>query len=86
MAFYYDWRWSGKIRWCKKTPLTPKNERPRCGARTRCGAPCQARAVWCVETNQPRNGRCRMHGGLSTGPKTDEGRAAVATSNRERSK
>jgi hypothetical protein len=26
----------------------------------------------------PRNGRCRMHGGLSTGPKTPEGKARVA--------
>ena len=38
---------------------------PRCGARTRRGAPCQAPAM--------ANGRCRMHGGLSTGPKTPEG-------------
>jgi hypothetical protein len=29
-------------------------------------------------------GRCRMHGGLSTGPKTKQGRAARAQSNRRR--
>src|ERR1700681_2501907 len=38
---------------------------PRCGAknrrRTACGCPAM------------RNGRCRLHGGLSTGPKTAEG-------------
>ena len=37
-----------------------------CGAKTRGGAACR---------NMPmRNGRCRMHGGGSTGPKTAAGR------------
>jgi hypothetical protein len=40
---------------------------PRCGARTRRGTACQAPAM--------RNGRCRMHGGPSTGPRTPEGLA-----------
>jgi len=31
----------------------------RCGARTRSGKPCQSPAM--------KNGRCRMHGGPSTG-------------------
>jgi hypothetical protein len=31
------------------------------------------------------NGRCRMHGGLSTAPKTPEGRRRIAESNRSRS-
>lgn len=41
---------------------------PRCGARTRRadGRPCQAPAV-------RGKRRCRMHGGLSTGPRTPEG-------------
>jgi len=38
---------------------------PRCGARTRKGTPCRAPAM--------ANGRCRMHGGKSTGPRTPEG-------------
>ena len=38
---------------------------PRCGARTRRGTPCQCPAM--------ANGRCRLHGGWSTGPKTAEG-------------
>ena len=38
---------------------------PRCGAKNRCGSPCQCPAM--------SNGRCRMHGGLSTGPKTAAG-------------
>jgi len=38
---------------------------PRCGAKTRKGTPCKAPAM--------ANGRCRMHGGKSTGPRTPEG-------------
>jgi hypothetical protein len=37
----------------------------RCGARTRSGASCKSPAM--------QNGRCRMHGGTSTGPRTSEG-------------
>jgi hypothetical protein len=40
---------------------------PRCGARTRAGCPCRQPAM--------ANGRCRMHGGLSTGPRTPAGLA-----------
>jgi len=43
---------------------------PRCGARTRCGGTCRQPAM--------KNGRCRLHGGLSTGPRTPEGRARCA--------
>jgi hypothetical protein len=38
---------------------------PRCGARTRSGGCCRQPAM--------PNGRCRMHGGRSTGPRTPEG-------------
>jgi len=38
---------------------------PRCGARTRSGASCRQPAV--------PNGRCRFHGGKSTGPRTAAG-------------
>jgi hypothetical protein len=38
---------------------------PRCGARTRAGGCCRQPAMG--------NGRCRMHGGLSTGPRTPAG-------------
>ena len=53
---------------------TYKRYRPKCGAKTRVGHPCRAPVVWDKENNQPKNGRCRMHGGLSTGPKTIEGK------------
>jgi hypothetical protein len=38
---------------------------PRCGAKTRSGTPCKGPAM--------ANGRCRMHGGKSTCPRTPEG-------------
>ncbi len=40
-----------------------------CGAKTRAGAPCKGLAM--------PNGRCRMHGGPSTGPRTPEGLARL---------
>jgi len=40
---------------------------PRCGARTRAGCGCRQPAM--------ANGRCRFHGGKSTGPRTEAGRA-----------
>jgi hypothetical protein len=40
-----------------------------CGARTRRGSGCRSPAM--------PNGRCRMHGGGSTGPKTAAGRERV---------
>ncbi len=54
-------------------PVTPKRERPKCGARTRAGGRCKAPATWDYERDRPRSGRCRMHGGLATGPRTPEG-------------
>jgi hypothetical protein len=46
---------------------------PRCGAKTRRGTLCMAPAM--------KNGRCRMHGGCSTGPKTPEGLARSQKAN-----
>lgn len=43
----------------------------RCGARSKAGTPCQRPAV-------KQTGRCRRHGGKSTGPRTEEGRARIA--------
>jgi len=49
----------------------------RCGAYARTtGNPCQAKAL--------TNGRCKNHGGMSTGPKTPEGRQAIAQATRQR--
>ena len=46
----------------------------RCRAKTRRGTACQRPA-------NKKNGRCRLHGGQSTGPKTAEGRAKIAAAN-----
>ena len=46
----------------------------RCGAKTRRGTACRRPA-------SKRNGRCRLHGGRSTGPKSAEGRAKIAAAN-----
>ena len=43
----------------------------RCGAQTRSGCPCRNPAM--------PNGRCRMHGGSSTGARTPEGLERVRT-------
>src|SRR5271165_7289445 len=73
----------------KKTAETPHEKRPgtlrngnppgdfsqaaRCGAKNRRGTPCQCPAM--------PNGRCRLHGGLSTGPKTAEGIERICRAN-----
>lgn len=38
-----------------------------CGAKTRAGTPCKRRDI-------QSNTRCKLHGGMSTGPKTLEGK------------
>ena len=48
-----------------RTTLPLAQASPRCGAKTRSGTPCRSPAM--------PNGRCRMHGGRSTGPRTPEG-------------
>ncbi len=58
----------------RRRRITPVRRRPLCGARTPWGRPCRERALWDDEADRPRNGRCRAHGGLSTGPKTSVGR------------
>jgi hypothetical protein len=55
---------------------------PRCGARCRDGHSCQAPPTWDPTTRCPRNGRCRMHGGLSTGARTTAGRARLREAGR----
>jgi len=43
---------------------------PKCGAKTRSGGTCQ-------RYGNKTNGRCKLHGGRSTGAKTKEGKLAV---------
>jgi len=52
-----------------KTNDTAENDTKLCLAKTRSGAPCQKHPI-------AGRTRCRLHGGMSTGPKTPEGKAA----------
>ena len=47
--------------------------RVQCGANTRKGTPCRNKS-------EPGKARCKFHGGMSTGPKTPEGRARISNS------
>lgn len=38
-----------------------------CGARTRAGTPCKQKGIFL-------SGRCKFHGGMSTGPRTKKGK------------
>lgn len=49
----------------------------QCGAKTRAGTPCKMQPI-------RRNGRCKYHGGLSTGPKSEEGKRKVALNGKGR--
>jgi hypothetical protein len=54
--------------------MKPKRQ---CGAHARTtGAPCKAKAL--------PSGRCKLHGGMSTGPKTLAGRQAIAAATKLR--
>jgi len=65
--------------------VTPKRARhgvlekqdSKCGANTRKGTKCRANAL-------PGKTKCKLHGGLSTGPKTAEGRKRIAQAQRRR--
>lgn len=58
----------------KKVDRQARRVRPQCGAKTRKGTPCVAKVYWPVVWLEPAK-RCRLHGGLSTGPTTPEGKA-----------
>lgn len=58
--------------WLARCRQRESMKRVRCGARRRRdGKPCEA-------LNVPGKRRCRWHGGMSTGPRTPEGKAKVA--------
>ena len=51
--------------------------RMKCKAQSRKGTPCRA-------LSEPGKRRCKLHGGLSTGPKTFEGRASISKAQKKR--
>ena len=61
-------------KWCASDVRHPLPEACRgltCGAKTRAGTPCKRRDLY-------SSGRCKLHGGLSTGPRSAEGKARSA--------
>lgn len=50
----------------------------RCEAKTRAGTPCKLLPV-------KSNGRCKFHGGYSTGPRTQEGKCKCALNLKKKS-
>lgn len=70
---------SGKLRFEFRTPVLPEYpvfpEECRgmtCGAKTRKGTPCKQTALY------GECGRCKFHGGMSTGPRTKKGKKRSA--------
>jgi hypothetical protein len=68
-----NWVNRGKGRLRNGNPPGDPRTAPRCLAKTRHGTPCQCPAM--------PNGRCRMHGGCSTGPRTPEGKRRSKVAN-----
>ena len=59
-----------RLGWLKNgNPPGDPSKTIRCLAKTRSGAACKSPAM--------KNGRCRLHGGKSTGPRTPEGLARI---------
>ena len=58
----------------RATRFGPSWPGERCGAKTRRGTECQRPAY-------KRNGRCGLHGGLSTGARTPEGLQRISAAN-----
>jgi hypothetical protein len=58
------------------SPLARK-DRPCCSAKSRSGVACKKKVI-------PGKTKCRYHGGLSTGPKTEAGKARIAAAQRLR--
>ncbi len=70
-VFVYTFRWR----------LHP-SPRPQCGAKCRSGRPCQAKVAYLPNGDWAT--RCKRHGGLSTGPRTPEGRQSIGAANSRR--
>ena len=60
----------------KRAALEKAMRRVTCGAKTQSGKPCRAKSL-------PGKQRCKWHGGCSTGPKTEGGRAKALSNLRQ---
>src|SRR6478672_11148771 len=54
--------------------LVPKERRVPDTTRKLCGAFARSTGKPCAAPGKGRGGRCKLHGGMSTGPKTEQGR------------
>ena len=64
-------------RWCDHGgPLPPELAGLTCGASTRAGTPCKRRDLY-------RSGRCKLHGGMSSGPRTVKGKRRSARNGKQ---
>jgi len=73
---YSEWLESGCSYPLPESPEFPEECRGMtCGAKTRAGTPCKRKDLYI-------SGRCRLHGGLSTGPRTKEGKRRSALNGR----
>lgn len=71
-ALAAEWRAAGYPHPAPDFPPFPNALRGlACGAKTRAGTPCKRTDIYA-------NGRCKFHGGLSTGPTSAEGRVRAA--------
>lgn len=71
-AIVRAWQASGTHRPMPPFPAWPDDFNDlRCGAKTRAGTPCKRKDLM-------DSGRCKLHGGMSTGPTTAEGKARAA--------
>ena len=83
---YLDKNFNVRISVWANEPKKSRKNRGICGAMTRKGTPCQAPPVWDKIADKAKNGRCKLHGGLSTGARSEAGREAIRASNRRRSR
>jgi hypothetical protein len=68
--------WAKRFKRLATYPYPPEFGAFTCGARTRAGTPCKLKTLY-------RSGRCKLHGGLSTGPRTEQGRRQSALNGRK---
>ena len=67
-ALFAEWRERGyRYPPPRSEPMPGDLRSLQCGAMTRAGTACKQKAIY-------SNGRCKWHGGCSTGPKTEAGK------------
>lgn len=86
VCIYLDKNFNFRISVWANEPKRSRKNRGICGAKTRKVTSCNAPPVWNKMADKPKNGRCKLHGGMSTGARTESGREAIRESNRRRRK